>query len=62
MKVCMVNMRGIDLQGFSEKFVWTLDGLNIYKPLFLLVFILRYLLPLHNSAIFFLCKTVTSAR
>ena len=48
MKVCMVRTIRIDLQGFLEKFVWTLYGLNFYNLLFLLVFILRYLLPLNS--------------
>ena len=49
MKVCMVRTMGIDLQGFLEKFVWTLYGLKIYKLLFLLIFILRYSLPLNRG-------------
>ena len=48
MKVCMVGMMGIDLQGFLDDFVWTLYGLNISKLLIIFVFIFRYLFPLNS--------------
>ena len=49
MKVCMVRTMGIDLQGFLEKFVWTLYELNSNKLLFLMIFIMCCLLPLNRG-------------